>query len=85
MQATRDAEGSYAFVYVPSRAQVTIELDRIGATDFRAWWYNPRTGDATRIGEVHAHMRVSFMPPVDGPDWVLVLDAVTAGYGTPGV
>ncbi len=84
VQATRDAEGHYAFVYLPLRAQVTIELSRIGNSNFQAWWYNPRTGIATSIGEVHAHMRVSFIPPVDGPDWVLVLDDTTANFGPPG-
>jgi len=53
----------------------------------RAWWYNPRTGEATEIGELpHTGVR-QFQPPNPGEalDWVLVLDDVSKHFPRPGV
>lgn len=82
--ATRDGNGAYALVYLPERESVMINLDRLTGRGYLAWWYNPRTGEATRIGDVHPMGKVSFTPPVDGPDWVLVIDDAGQGFGAPG-
>jgi hypothetical protein len=85
IRATRAADSSYAFFYLPVREALTVNLDRLTGRGMAAWWYNPRTGEATPIGPVHAMRQVSFTPPVDGPDWVLVLDDPPRGFGPPGV
>jgi hypothetical protein len=51
-----------------------------------AWWYNPRTGEATKIGSLERTGTREFMPPNPGEmlDWVLVLDSSAANYPSPG-
>ena len=84
MRATRDERGGYAFVYTPLPQPVTLRLDWAQGDQVRAWWYNPRTGGAAIIGAFAAPGPVRFDPPVDGPDWVLVLDAIEEDFPAPG-
>jgi hypothetical protein len=74
--ATRDSEGRYAMVYLPTRHPVGVRLGWAAGSYVRAAWYNPRNGSAQAIGEFSTANEVTFTPPVDGPDWVLVLDVV---------
>jgi len=86
MQAIRDREGSYAFVYVPREDQnVTIDLSKLRGRRFQAWWYDPRSGVGSRIGMFESSAKAEFRTPPNGPDWVLVLDAEDAGYAPPGL
>lgn len=48
----------------------------------RAWWYDPRTGVAGLEG---VEERDTFRSRSHGTDWVLILDAPTAGFGLPGI
>ncbi|MBI4927541.1 MAG: hypothetical protein HY835_07235, partial [Anaerolineae bacterium] len=49
-----------------------------------AWWYDPRTGTSSRVGD-HANDGAAwFQSPLGGPDWVLVLDVKSANYPPPG-
>ncbi|MBO3804099.1 MAG: glycoside hydrolase family 140 protein [Candidatus Brockarchaeota archaeon] len=84
-QSTRAADGSYAFVYVPTGRPVGVRLERAFRNRVRASWYDPRNGKAESIGEFSNEARV-FSPPSSGQaeDWVLVLDDSTKGFGTPG-
>lgn len=84
--ATRDEAGTWAMVYVPVGRTFSVRADRLQSSRLRAWWFNPRTGEATRIGEFQGHAALSFMPPEPGEllDWVLVLDDADAGYPPPG-
>jgi len=82
--ATRAVDGSYAFIYLPTCEPVSIDLSVLAGTSQRAWWYNPRTGAATSIDETITSASASFTPPVDGPDWVLVLDDATQHFAAPG-
>jgi hypothetical protein len=74
IRATRDSDGRYAFIYLPTTRPVTVRLDAIAGDTVQAWWLNPRTGDALGIGEFPANGEQTFTPPAEGPDWVLVLD-----------
>jgi hypothetical protein len=51
-----------------------------------AWWWNPRDGKATAIGELTNQGEREFTPPDPGEalDWVLVLDDAAQGYPPPG-
>lgn len=55
IQATRDADGSYAFVYFPLN-DLTAKIDaaKLRSKRLRAWWYDPRAGVGTLIGMVDA-------------------------------
>jgi hypothetical protein len=84
--ATRDENGSYAFVYFPaSELKVKIDLRKLRGKNLRAWWYDPRTGIGTLAGTVEASSHSEWKSPAHGPDWVLVLDDVAAGYVAPGL
>ena len=86
LQATRDAQGSYAFVYFPETSMTTtIDLSRLSAQKLRAWWYDPRTGVGTLIGVIDSSVKQAFTSPPYGPDWVLVLDDSSASYPPPGL
>ena len=85
VRATRAIDGSYAFVYLPTREPVSIDLSVLAGNRKRAWWYNPRTGTATTVEDAIAASVASFTPPVDGPDWVLVLDDAAQNFAAPGV
>jgi hypothetical protein len=65
----------------------------------RASWFDPRTGEATLIGEspkteagdsqadvLRGDVARTFTPPTSGPgnDWVLVVDDASKNYPPPG-
>jgi hypothetical protein len=74
VQATRDANGAYAFVYIPSGKPVTVDLKRLSGQTITAHWYDPRTGASTPIGAFPQSQTQEFTPPSSGPDWILILD-----------
>jgi hypothetical protein len=86
VQATRDADGSYAFVYVPSGKPVTVDMDKLSGEKLRAYWYDPRNGKAKEIGTFARSGKREFTPPSagQGNDWVLVLDDAGRKYPPPG-
>jgi hypothetical protein len=85
--AMRGTDMSYAMVYIPTPRTIGVRMDRISGTSARVWWYNPRDGTATDAGIIENNDQTrSFTPPASsGPDWVLVLDDNSKGYGPPGV
>ncbi len=91
IQATRDAGGSYAFIYTATGEKLTIRMtdriyDKLSGKTIRAYWYNPRNGTSQEIGEFNKEPFRDFTPPSSGHgnDWVLVLDDATKGYPPPG-
>ncbi len=84
--ATRDRDGSYAMVYVPVGRPFSIRTDALSGTTLVAWWYNPRTGQALRHGELPKQPIMRFISPNPGEDldWVLVLDDKSRNYPPPG-
>jgi hypothetical protein len=84
--ATRNADGSYAMVYIPEAGRsVTVDAGRLSGEALSAWWYDPRTGAAIAIeGEFRTGSPLTFTTPEEGPDWVLVLDDATHRYAAPG-
>lgn len=84
--ATRDVDRTYAMVYAPVGRSFTVRLDAIAGEQVKAWWFNPRTGEATAIGTFPARGERRFTPPDPGEalDWVLVLDDAAKGYPAPG-
>ena len=84
--ATRDAEGTFAMVYAPVGRPFTVRMDVIKGEKVKAWWYNPRDGEATAIGTFSNQGQRQFNPPDTGEllDWVLVLDDDARKYPAPG-
>ena len=83
--ASRDRDGTFAFVYFPTSDQAaTVDLAKLRPGKLRAWWYDPRTGFAHPLGVIDGGVRREFQSPAYGPDWVLVLDSANANYAPPG-
>ena len=80
--ATRDSSGSYAMIYAPVGRAFKVRMDKITGGNSKAWWFNPRTGEATFIGEFPTTGEREFIPPDKGEllDWILVLDDASKKY-----
>jgi hypothetical protein len=86
VQATRDADGAFAMIYLPkSEQRVTVDLGRLSGGAVRAWWFDPRTGTASALdGDFRGEGTHEFITPAGGPDWVLVLDDAARDFPPPG-
>lgn len=84
--ATRDTDGTYAMVYAPVGRAFKVRMDTIQGPKVKAWWYNPRNGEATAIGEFPNTGEREFQSPDKGEmiDWVLIMDDEAKGYPAPG-
>ena len=85
IEATRGDD--YAFIYTPYGKTFKVAMGKISGKTVKAWWYNPRNGESTEIGEFDNSGGREFDPPGDagrGNDWVLVLEDSSGNYGTPG-
>jgi hypothetical protein len=78
---------SHLFVYIPTGNHTTIKLGIISGTTMKASWFDPRTGNKTKIGEFDNSGEKSFEVPGmsknlswlrsgRGCDWVLILEDV---------
>lgn len=67
----------YIVAYTYTASPLTIDLSKISGKRKKAWWYSPRSGNFTFIGEVDGNKKHTFTPK--GPnnqwanDWVLVI------------
>jgi hypothetical protein len=94
VQATRNSDGAYAFVYIPNtNRSVSIDMTQISGNTVDAWWFNPRDGNVhtpdgnlttSPFGQFPNTGTKEFTTPPNGPDWVLVLDDASRGFTTPG-
>ena len=84
--ATRDQNELYAMVYVPVGRRFSVKMDVIKGSSVIAWWYNPRNGEATKIGKYKNTGTQTFNTPDPGEslDWILVLDDESANFKAPG-
>jgi hypothetical protein len=84
--ATRDASGGYAMVYAPIGRAFKVRMQKISGGQVKAWWFNPRNGEAKSIGTFPNTGEREFTPPEKGEmiDWVLVLDDASKNYPPPG-
>jgi len=85
LQATRAADGSYAFVYTASGKAVSVNLNKLSGRTISARWYNPRSGKSAYLGDFAKSGNRTFTAPSSGAgnDWVLVLDDASKRYGKP--
>jgi hypothetical protein len=82
----RTSDGSCAMIYVPAGRKFSVHMDKVTGAKVKAWWFNPRDGIATAIGEFPNIGTRQFTPPGYGEalDWVLVLDDPAKGFVAPG-
>lgn len=77
----------YLLVYAPTGRSFTLLHGRITGAAIRAWWFDPRTGQAREIGRFANAGTQAFDPPGEegrGNDWLLVVDDASRGYAAPG-
>ncbi len=74
--AARSENGQFAYIYVPVRQSITVDMGKIRGEGAKASWYNPRTGESTQLGEFENSGPMEFTPPTgpEDPDYVLVLE-----------
>ena len=87
ISATRDKDGSYAMIYLPKGQAVTADLSKISGSMAAGWWFDPRTGSATKIDEIFPTAGAkTFRSPSSGPedDWILVIDNAQRSFQAPG-
>jgi hypothetical protein len=83
--AARAADGSLIVAYMPTARTVTVDLEQMNGRRMVAWWFNPRTGEATPAGQSQRFggRLKEFAPPGEG-DWALVLDDAAYELPPPG-
>jgi hypothetical protein len=79
----RTRDGSTVIAYVPSRRAVTIDMAKVSGSAADAWWFDPRSGQATFVGAFPTSGARAFTPP-DANDWVLVIDDSSRSLPAPG-
>lgn len=83
LAAARSADGSLVMAYLPSSRTFAVDMTKISGATAKAWWFNPRTGESSGVGEFPTSGKRQFTPPEEG-DWVLVLDNAAYTRGAPG-
>jgi len=87
----------YGMIYSAQGESFSIEMGKVSGSEVKAWWYNPRDGVSTFIGEFDNSGTQTFNPPGEpnadidqwgmmrnGNDWILVLDDASRGFTAPG-
>jgi len=74
----------YAFIYLPKGGEITVNLGKISGTQVKAWWFNPKTGDAQEI-KTYPNEGTQLFNTNGQEDMVLVLDDISKSYDTPGI
>lgn len=75
----------FALAYTPTGRRLAIALKRLGWSQVRAAWFNPRDAAITPIGTFPGQADREFVPPgTPGPgcDWVLLLDEARPSGGS---
>lgn len=77
---------NYAFVYIPTGWSAKLDLKKLDWKNSVVWWYNPRTGEAKKSGEIPNDGIREFKPETlgRGNDWILIIDNKDAGFAPPG-
>jgi hypothetical protein len=76
-EATRAANGGYAFIYTPTGKKLQINTKGLKGPRLAVQWFNPRTGVYSKKEVVVKTSEMLFNPPStgEGIDWVLILSA----------
>jgi hypothetical protein len=77
------SDGTTIISYLPVQSRIMINMHKISDEKAICWWYNPRTGAATKIGTFLTTGSLKFTSP-SAEDWVLVIDGASRDFGPPG-
>jgi hypothetical protein len=81
--ASRASTGETVMAYIPvSGTVITLDMTKLSGAQATAYWYDPGTGVATRIGTFASQGTKTFTSP--GPALALILDDASLGFKTPG-
>jgi hypothetical protein len=75
-------DGFFALGYLPSKRVLVLDLTELSGQRIGASWFNPRTGETTRIAVLTDKKRHAFEPLAEG-DWVLLLEGITTNARAP--
>jgi hypothetical protein len=81
--AALTSDGRTFIAYMPTPRPITVDLSKMKSSKVRAWWFDPRRGNATQAGEFPTSGPKEFSPPGAG-DWAFVLDDASLGLPAPG-
>jgi hypothetical protein len=96
IRVTRDgtvgeSDATYIMAYTPYYKSFKINTSVIPGASLKVWWYNPQTGYAFPQGIMENNGAFEFSnwntlikEGMGGPDWVVVIDDLSAGYEAPG-
>jgi hypothetical protein len=88
IRAARAQDGSFLIAYIPTGRKITIQANELSGKTIKAWWFDPRTGKATLIGQFKKIKQGhEFDPPgkeETGNDWVLLVENTNAKFPAPG-
>jgi hypothetical protein len=73
--------------YTPFGEPLTVRTAQLGPGPLRAWWFDPRTGKASRLGLLKRQAEQTFTPagPTGrGRDWVLIIYRASRAMRPPG-
>jgi len=85
LRATRG--DGFAMAYSPWGETIKMDPSTLGWSESVAWLFDPRTGEARRIDVSGTGRWLFDLPgePMEGNDWVLVIDDASRGFPAPGV
>lgn len=83
LAAARTRDGSTVIAYMPTSRTIGVNMSKISGSQAKGWWFDPRTGKASPIGEFRTEGSRQFTPPAEG-DWVLMLDDASLHLPAPG-
>ena len=85
VESFRAIDSSYAMIYLPVGRTIHLNPDFLKNVKINAWWYNPRTGASSAVGNFETDHSVLTTPSLGiENDWVLVLDNSKYQYPSPG-
>ena len=84
--AFKDAKNKYCMVYLPVGKKISVDISFLQAKQIKAWWFDPRKGEAGKPIVLRKENIMSFTSPSVGieKDWVLVIDDANTKFSEPG-
>lgn len=69
----------YVFAYTCNGSDITLKMNKLPWLEYKASWFDPRTGSTTEIAVNRNSGETTFDPPGEkqfGNDWVLILEKI---------
>lgn len=76
--AARHQDGKWIMVYLADKASFSVNMNKLSAAKNNAHWVNPKTGEATPIGQQSNTGVKEFTTPDGWEDALLILEAAAA-------